>query len=77
MSDKKIVESEKRCLTDQHIYCACSMLKNQFPHIGGLQSTLSQNSKLNSALTISNDIQKCNSSFISRQRKTLECNLYY
>jgi len=47
--DKHLIESGKQ-LTDILVNFACGLLKEQFPLLGGFQSTLLQNSKLNSQL---------------------------
>ena len=49
MKDKHLIETGKQ-LTDILVNFACGLLKKQFPQFGGFQSTLLQNSKLNSQL---------------------------
>lgn len=49
MKDKQFIETGKQ-LTDVFINFACGLLKKQYPQFGGFQTTLLQNSKLNSQL---------------------------
>ena len=47
--DKHLIETGKQ-LTDLLVNFACGLLRKQFPQFGGFQSTLLQNSQLNSQL---------------------------
>ena len=49
IKDKHLIQTGKQ-LTDTIVNLASGLLKKQFPHFGGFQSTLLQNSKLNSQL---------------------------
>ena len=55
-SDKLLIENGKE-LNDKHIHYAQSMIKKQFPSVGGLCSTLFQNKLPSKSYTSANTIQ--------------------
>ena len=50
MSDKEVLQKKHGWLNDQHATVAQLLLKQQFPHIGGLQSTVLQENRSQSPL---------------------------